>query len=307
MNEYKNECEICAEQFDKNEKFLKHLISKHCIAPEGYFYFYGGTPLSRKAGEKWWERLSQKLRKDGFVYVDYPKGWLDKEENEPHEWMIRSKRRRLVHELKIEHYYHRRLEDYEIPYHLDGCVSNNDIRNLAIFPFAEIASKRSASASGKHSRRKGKRKEREVAKILQEWWGTGDFRPTPSSGGWDKGGDFKMKGDIVTTDEEFPFCVEIKNNEAWKFSTSLVSTKSVLHKFWEQTREEAEISGLQPLTIFTRNHLPLFAMLHDDLYRQLGAPLYGANMPIMDVHVVLLDDLLKLSRETIIERVKSKM
>jgi len=289
-----NTCEICLQELASTEKLAKHLLSKHCLAPEGYFHVKKDKPLHRLEKSWWVESLPQKLRKDGFVYVVRQERLYG--ENV-------KLRRHLVHIEKIQQFYNRKLEEHEIAYHLDGKVSNNDIRNLAIFPFAEVASKRSHAASGKHSRRKGKRKEREVAKILQEWWGVGEFRPTPSSGGWDKGGDFNMKGDIVTTDDQFPFCVEIKNNEAWKFSTSLVSNKSALHKFWNQTEEEAKACGLIPLTVFTRNHHPLFAMVKDDVYGKLGLP-FGVNMPIMDVHITLLDILMKQSREEIIHKTK---
>jgi len=243
--------------------------------------------LSRpEKGYGWIENYPQKLRKDGFVYITIKEG-------------SRSKRF-LVHEQKLQQYYQRVLEPHEIPYHIDGIVSNNDIRNLAIFPFANIPSKRSKSAKGKHSRRKGKRKERQVAKILQEWWGIGEFRPTPSSGGWDASGKFRMKGDIVTTDDEFPFCVEIKNNEAWKFSTSLVSIRSKLHKFWEQNIEEAKECGLTPITIFTRNYHPLFVMMDEKMYTALNADLYGGKIAIMGTYITLLDEFMRIPRESII-------
>ena len=69
---------------------------------------------------------------------------------------------------------------------------------------------------------KGKVAEREVARLLSEWWGQlepgAQFVRTPCSGGWSSREvrtGFRASGDIMTTAVRFSFTVESKRREGW--------------------------------------------------------------------------------------------
>lgn len=127
--------------------------------------------------------------------------------------------------------------------------------------------------------RKGKAAERKLVKLFSQWWGSEFFR-TPESGGMatrlttQLGIDLsKFKGDIVTLDETFPFCVESKKVEGWTLEQMLTSDKTLMHDWWDQAVTQTP-EGKIPLLIFTKNHAPLYAMMRtDDLNRNMGRTL----------------------------------
>lgn len=122
------------------------------------------------------------------------------------------------------------------------------------------------SKIGKKSKSKGQRGERQVAKLLSEATGL-EFSRTPLSGGWASArtrDQVNAHGDLVCSDPDFPWSVEVKNCEGWSFEQLLTAPKSQLHEYWHQTVTQTP-EGKRPLLVFTRNHAPWFCMGHLDL------------------------------------------
>ena len=97
----------------------------------------------------------------------------------------------------------------------------------------------SRSRAGKKAKRKGGTFERKIAKYLSEFWGA-SFHRTPASGGSPLKGDFNMAGDLCTSDEDWMFHVECKNQEALN-----------IWKAYEQAEENCK--GYEPIVVFKRN------------------------------------------------------
>lgn len=117
-----------------------------------------------------------------------------------------------------------------------------------------------------NSRTKGQSAERKLVKLFSTWWGS-DFFRTPGSGAFATKGfagidTSSMAGDLVTTDSTFPFCVESKKVEGWTLEQILTSNKTKIHAWWEQTVRECPPDKV-PLLVFTKNHSPIYCMLHD--------------------------------------------
>ena len=153
--------------------------------------------------------------------------------------------------------------------------------------------KRTQAQIGRSSKQKGNSNEREVAKILDGWWGVGKFSRTPSSGGWGNKDEFNTCGDVISSDTSFPFHVEIKAREGWVLDHLLISEKSAIWKWWKQTTDECQ-AHLKPLLIFKRNHIPFFCMLKlanipDVVVLEKKALIYG------ELCVILLSDLISLT------------
>lgn len=99
------------------------------------------------------------------------------------------------------------------------------------------------SRAGRKAARKGRRREREFAKLLSLWWTGGKnkyaFRRTPLSGGFPKK---RSHGDILPASQDaslFPFVVEIKDRKNFKdleFVDLLVNKKSLIFRWWEDLR-----------------------------------------------------------------------
>lgn len=112
------------------------------------------------------------------------------------------------------------------------------------------------SKIGKSSKRRGKRGEQRVAKLLHDFTGKG-FRSTPGSGGFNKQGgvkiaDHKFCGDVICDDPNFAFCVESKNRPD-DFSLAALSTipeSAHFTQWWFQTYDDAKRVDLLPLLYF---------------------------------------------------------
>lgn len=115
----------------------------------------------------------------------------------------------------------------------------------------------------RNGHRKGARGEREVAGILQEWWRrretASEFIRTPQSGGWRKDtgvrAHFKACGDVMTTAENFPFCVEVKWRENWGVDNVLQGKPSPPWGWWRQCIEAADEQDGVPMMWMRRNRL----------------------------------------------------
>ena len=122
-------------------------------------------------------------------------------------------------------------------------------------PAAKPAKNPNRVKAGRSAKRKGNSNERKLAKQFKEWWGHGEWAKTPSSGGWatkEVREDFRTCGDIITTAEDFPFCVEAKHQENWELLQLLSNANSPIYKFWAQTVEETPEPFI-PLLIIRRN------------------------------------------------------
>lgn len=119
-----------------------------------------------------------------------------------------------------------------------------------------------SSAQGKHSREKGCRFERQIAKQFTEWYRTGgypdaEFRRTPMSGAY--GPEWNLGGDLMVN-LPFPFYVELKDRETWRLEQLLDGVGPV--KGWvEHAQGEARLAGLVPMVIIARNHVSPLMLL----------------------------------------------
>lgn len=159
-------------------------------------------------------------------------------------------------------------------------------------------------AAGKRSKRKGNSNEREVAKLLAAWWGSGEWMRTPSSGGWGRSkqvrDDFNAAGDIVTTATDFPFCVEVKSEEGWELEQLLRSPdKCPIARWWKQAAEETP-EGKHPLLLFTRKLRPWYAMFQTAwLIPHLPAQTWTLWIQ-GPVHLVLAEALLSVPKTSVL-------
>ncbi len=117
--------------------------------------------------------------------------------------------------------------------------------------------------SGKKSKNKGARAEREVCELLHNWW-TQDFHPSddevkftrsPLSGGWGGKREFGTAGDIICSDETFPFCIEVKHRESFSEDRLFAGKVSPAWKWISQCEQEAKLVGKIPLLFFRKNHM----------------------------------------------------
>lgn len=120
--------------------------------------------------------------------------------------------------------------------------------------------------------RKGPRGEIEVAKLLKKWWApiepTARFKRTPLSGGWgdaDTRGGFKVAGDICTTAKRWPFTVEVKRREGWKFGTFSAGRRSPIWGWWRQCIEQAAEEDRTPLLWVRKNRQPWLVLAPEAL------------------------------------------
>lgn len=155
----------------------------------------------------------------------------------------------------------------------------------------------------KNGRSKGKKGEREVAKLCAGWWTLlepgCEFRSTPSSGGWatpQLRGHFKVAGDLTTTAKRWPFTVEVKRREAWVLARLYLAKPSPVWGWWKQACKAAQEEGRAPILFLRHNspgggHAPeWFVLLPDwlselvprlDNWSQMDAILAGMVSPML--------------------------
>jgi hypothetical protein len=145
-------------------------------------------------------------------------------------------------------------------------------------------------------RGKGSAFERLLAKRFQKWSGS-EVRRTPLSGGWAKEAKFQAKGDLVSTDPDFPFSVEAKKQEKWVLE-HLLYTKSKIFSWWNQCQTESP-KGKIPLLVFSKNRSQIFAMIRVRDFKSLGGNLDKGKYLIVKTPktgrclILLLGDFLK--------------
>lgn len=93
------------------------------------------------------------------------------------------------------------------------------------------------------SNSKGARGELQVRNLIRPWWGLVEpdatFERTPRSGGWHGSGDFDMAGDLMTTAQHFPFCIEVKWREGWTRRSVEQGFRSPVWGWWRQACRDA--------------------------------------------------------------------
>lgn len=125
----------------------------------------------------------------------------------------------------------------------------------------------------KNSRVKGSSYERKIALGLMGWFG-GVWKRTPLSGGWSKGSDYGVSGDLVCTLKN-PFHIECKHREQWQLDDLITGTRArgtcSLMDWWEQACREAPRSPKKkwPILIFHRNRGGHFVMLREEHFARL--------------------------------------
>jgi hypothetical protein len=126
---------------------------------------------------------------------------------------------------------------------------------------------------------KGKKGEREVARLLERWWSSYEpgakFVRTPQSGGWhgpDMRVEFKASGDIMTTATRFPFSVEVKRGQAWSWRELFAGRKSPVWAWWRQALGQGKESGLEPMLWFRKNRQPWHVLIRKDYADRLKGP-----------------------------------
>jgi hypothetical protein len=140
--------------------------------------------------------------------------------------------------------------------------------------------KRRAS-TGRGSRTKGQRFERVCCRLLSCWWYLEKakqfanmradelpFFRSPGSGGFAtarKHQKHRVIGDVcgdVVTPEDFPFVVEMKNQERLDFDGIIKNQKWPVMGWWEQVVEESKLSPQKfPLLLMTKNLHPVYFMI----------------------------------------------
>lgn len=118
-----------------------------------------------------------------------------------------------------------------------------------------------------NSRSKGRRAERDVAKLLCKWWQQiepgCEWKCTPLSGGWGgrDGGKhvrafFKASGDLMTTAVRFPFTIEVKHREQWSMRNLVAGRATPVWDWWIQAQRQADEEGGIPMLWFKKNNYP---------------------------------------------------
>lgn len=115
------------------------------------------------------------------------------------------------------------------------------------------------SASARMSRGKGKRGEYMVVDALVKHFNI-EFKRTPQSGGSHLKEGWRLAGDVATPDPCWPFCIEVKNREAWHLEL-LWSPKSPIWSWWTQVNEDSQLTGMLPALVFKRNSVPPLVMI----------------------------------------------
>lgn len=151
----------------------------------------------------------------------------------------------------------------------------------------------------KNSKDKGQRGEREVARLVGEWWGA-DFARTPMSGGFRTKKfreDWNAEADLVTPDEDFPFAVEVKWHEGWTLDKLLTAPKTEIWEWWQQALGQTS-EGKIALLVFRRNHMPWYYMIESKHAHHIpGRFVVTSDPQNRSVTVGLLSDLFVTDKE----------
>lgn len=145
--------------------------------------------------------------------------------------------------------------------------------------------------SGRKSKDKGSRFERELAKQFQEWSGL-ELRRTPLSGGWAKQNP-NASGDITCIDPDalFPFHIEAKNNESWNWEAILRGTCQVFEDWWDQTISTCPATKV-PLLVFSKNYHSTWVVFWREMLPFINIPSFSSYAILEGRMICLLAEFL---------------
>tara|TARA_R100001132_G_C3266323_1_gene89135 strand:+ start:994 stop:1569 length:576 start_codon:yes stop_codon:yes gene_type:complete len=116
----------------------------------------------------------------------------------------------------------------------------------------------------KNSRTKGNTFERQVAKLLNDRFGTTQFSRSPGSGAFASTHSLpdhlKIYGDLITP-EKFRFCIECKKGYNHINLYSLYNYSSDFWKFVEQCEKDSKKCNKLPMVVFKQDRQPMLAIL----------------------------------------------
>ncbi len=127
-------------------------------------------------------------------------------------------------------------------------------------------------------RDKGNAAEREVARLLERWWGELEpdtqFSRTPLSGVLQHSAEFQMCGDLMVSRDvkRWPFVVEVKRREAWSMRELRAGRACPVWGWWRHCQEDAHEQGGEPMLWFRKNREPWWVMLRRDFIRRVVNP-----------------------------------
>jgi Holliday junction resolvase len=143
---------------------------------------------------------------------------------------------------------------------------------MCILPhsFGDLVKDPKRVKAGRKSKRKGNNAERNLAKLLQEWWNEPGvtFQRTPSSGGWATKAareEFRTSGDVLTSAKNFPWTVENKCQEGWSLDAIRQGECAKVWDWYAQAMEETSLN-CRPMLVISRNRVkPLVILQNDDV------------------------------------------
>ena len=117
-------------------------------------------------------------------------------------------------------------------------------------------------AVGKRSHQRGNQFEAEIAKKFSAWSGK-EFNRTPASGSlhWGDNNQFKVDGDVITSDTNWPFLIECKRYDSVKLGLEeLMSGNEPFPKFIAQSVREGLHTKCPWMLVFRRNRIHGFVL-----------------------------------------------
>ena len=117
-------------------------------------------------------------------------------------------------------------------------------------------------AVGKRAKTRGNSFESEIAKKFSIWSGK-EFNRTPASGSlhWGDNNQFKVDGDVITSDPDWPFLIECKRYDSVKLGLEeLMNNNEPFPKFVAQSVREGIHTECPWMLVFRRNRIHGFVL-----------------------------------------------
>lgn len=141
------------------------------------------------------------------------------------------------------------------------------------------------------SRAKGRTAETKARDELRKLTGL-MWERTPLSGALDA--KHKLKGDIYVPQVNTKYCVEVKHYADDHISTKLLTGKSMIYEWWEQTTREAGQMDKEPLLLFKHNRSKWFAGFNDvNVFSKIPFDTKIITIEPIGIFVCLLTDFCK--------------
>lgn len=118
------------------------------------------------------------------------------------------------------------------------------------------------SAIGRKSKMRGNSFESEIAKKFSAWSGK-EFNRTPASGSlhWGDNNQFKVDGDVITSDPQWPYLIECKRYDSVKLGLEeLMNGNEPFPKFVAQSVREGLHTKCPWMLVFRRNRIHGFVL-----------------------------------------------